>query len=311
MRLSIVIPVYCEEMLIEQCHARIKKALESLSKYEHEIIFVNDGSTDQTLTILKNISSNDPSVRVVSLSRNFGHQIALTAGLDIASGDAVVVIDADLQDPPELIPEMIKKWEEGYKVVYAQRTKRKGETRFKLWTASLFYRFMRKMTDVNIPVDTGDFRLMDKKVVDHLRSFRERSRFIRGIVSWIGFKQTAVEYVREERLNGETKYPFRKMLKFAIDGITSFSHKPLKMALTMGIVSTTVGLLLICYALISKLFFTQTTLSGWTSLLLVVVFFGGIQLSTIGIIGEYIARIYDETKQRPLYIVEEEWNGKH
>lgn len=306
--LSVVVPMYYEEKVAETCYQRIRSVLNQIEGMDYELIFVNDGSQDATLPILKTIAANDPKVKVISFSRNFGHQIAITAGIDYAKGDAVVVIDADLQDPPELIKQMLEKWKEGYKVVYARRITRKGESVFKRVTAKGFYRLMNRLTDVAIPLDTGDFRLMDRQVVDELKKIKERNRFVRGIISWIGFKQTAVDYVREPRFAGETKYPLRKMLKFALDGITSFSSKPLKLALNIGFFSLFIGLLLILYAIGSKLVYPETTISGWTSLMIIIVFFGGIQLITIGIIGEYIARIYDESKERPLYIVEEKIN---
>lgn len=307
---SIIIPVYCEEKVVEECYKRIKTTMDSLASYDYELIFVDDGSYDDTLSILEQIAAHDTKVKIISLSRNFGHQIAITAGLDRASGDTAVVIDADLQDPPELIPKMLEKWEKGYQVVYAKRTAREGERRLKRWTASLFYWLLNKLTDIKIPQNTGDFRLMDRKVVLEMRKMKERNRFVRGLSSWVGFSQIGVEYKRNQRYAGETKYSLRKMLKFAFDGIFSFSQKPLKIALNIGFFSIFVGLLLIIYVFLGKIFFPDITVPGWASLLIAVVFFGGVQLFTIGIIGEYIGRIYDEIKNRPLYIIKKEMNFK-
>jgi len=308
---SLVIPAYCEEQVIEECYKRVKSVVCSLSSYDHELIFVDDGSTDNTLLLLKGLAARDEKLKILTLSRNFGHQIAITSGLDRARGDAVVVMDADLQDPPELIPKMLEKWEEGNKVVYAKRIARKAEGRFKRWSASLFYWLLNKLTDVKIQKNTGDFRLIDERVVREIRKIRERNRFVRGLFSWVGFRQVGIEYEREERFAGKTKYPFRKMLKFALDGIFSFSKKPLKVALNMGFFSILVGIVMIVYVFFGKIFFPEITVPGWASLLIAVVFYGGVQLLTIGVIGEYISRIYDETKNRPLYIVEDEINFKN
>ncbi|ABR46537.1 glycosyl transferase, family 2 [Alkaliphilus metalliredigens QYMF] len=291
--ISLVVPMYCENEVAKECYKRLK---EVMKKHEipYEMVFINDGSTDETLSILEVIAAQDKKVKVISFARNFGHQIAVTAGIKRAQGDAVIVIDADLQDPPELIPEMIKLWEEGYHVVYGKRKKRQGETWFKLTTAKYFYRFLNSITEVDIPLDTGDFRLMDRKVVDIFNNMPEKNRFIRGMVSWIGFKQTAIEYERQERFAGETKYPLKQMLKLAADGILSFSFKPVKWIEGTGIVIFLLGMLL--------LFF-----SGIYGLLVVI---GGIQLFAIGIIGEYVVRIYDEARARPIYTVEKEINFK-
>jgi dolichol-phosphate mannosyltransferase len=300
---TIVVPLYNEEKVIDECHKRLTATMRDCEG-EYEIVYVNDGSRDKTMEIACAIASNDPNVKIVSFSRNFGHQTAITAGMDVSSGDAVVVIDADLQDPPGVILEMIAKWKEGFEVVYGKRTKRKGETIFKKATAKLFYRTLNALTDVDIPVDAGDFRLLDRKVVEALKTLPERNRYVRGLVSWIGFRQTAVEYVREERFAGKTKYPLRKMLKFSSDAITSFSYKPLKLSILIG------GLLSLCsFALLLwvlyRRFFTDATITGWASLAVISLFFNGVILVMIGIIGEYIGRIYDETKARPLYIVGE------
>jgi dolichol-phosphate mannosyltransferase len=273
----------------------------------YELIFVNDGSRDATCDILRNICGTDSHARLIDFSRNFGHQTAITAGMNFASGDAVVVIDADLQDPPEVIPAMIAKWREGFDVVYGKRAVRKGETLFKRFTSAAFYRVLQKMTDVDIPVDTGDFRLIDRKVCDALKSVKERNRYIRGIISWLGFRQTAVEFVREERFAGETKYPLKKMIRFAFDAITSFSYKPLKLASYFGGAVSLAGFTYMMVVLYLKLF-TNGTVTGWASMMAVSLFFNGVVLMMLGIIGEYIGRIYDEAKGRPLYVVQETLN---
>jgi glycosyltransferase involved in cell wall biosynthesis len=306
--ISLIIPVCCEEQVVEESYRRMKSVMDSLAHHDHELIYIDDGSSDSTLSILRRLAAANSKVKIICLSRNFGHQIAITAGLDKAEGDAVIIIDADLQDPPELIPKMIEKWREGYRVVYAKRVTRRGEGKFKRWTASIFYRVLNKLTDTKIPINTGDFRLIDKRIVQEMRKVRERNRFIRGLTSWVGFEQTSIEYERDQRIAGETKYSFWKMVKFALDGIFSFSHRPLKISLALGVFSIFIGIAMILYVFMGKIFFQQTVMSGWASILIVVVFFGGIQLFTIGIIGEYIARIYDEAKGRPLYIVREEIN---
>jgi dolichol-phosphate mannosyltransferase len=299
--------MYFEEAVAEECYKRLLE-IAVTNKINYEMIFVNDGSADGTLEILERIAKNDKQVKLISFSRNFGHQIAVTAGLDKAKGDAVVVIDADLQDPPELIPKMIDLWEQGYDVVYGKRKKRDGETWFKLITAKYFYRFLNKMSSVKIPMDTGDFRLMDKKVVAALKQMPEKNRFLRGMASWVGFKQTPLEYERHERFAGETKYPLKKMIKFAMDGIIAFSSKPLKMVEYIGLLTVIIAFLILVYALISRVFGLGNLVSGWTSIITSIAFLGGIQLLSVGIIGEYIARIYDESKGRPLYIIEKEIN---
>lgn len=298
---SIVVPVYNEEEVIHETYRRLTEVMRSTGE-AYELIFVNDGSRDRTAEILKEYSQKDESVILLDFSRNFGHQIAITAGMDYSRGKAVVVIDADLQDPPELILEMIKKWKQGYDVVYAKRTKRKGETVFKKQTAKMFYRFLHSMTDIDIPLDTGDFRLLDRRVCDQMNSLHEKNRFVRGLVSWVGFKQIAVEYERDERLAGESKYPLKKMLKLSMDGITSFSYKPLKLASYAGVTLSGIGFIYLFVVLYLKLF-TNSTITGWSSLIVIQLIFSGITLFILGMIGEYIGRIYDETKQRPLYIV--------
>ncbi|MCM3793122.1 glycosyltransferase family 2 protein [Priestia megaterium] len=302
---SIVIPVYNEEEVIHETYRRLTEVMRS-TKEAYELLFVNDGSRDRTVEIIKEYSEQDPAVVLLDFARNFGHQIAITAGMDYARGEAVVVIDADLQDPPELILEMIEKWKQGFDVVYAKRTKRKGETYFKKQTAAMFYRFLRAMTDIDIPLDTGDFRLLDRKVCNQMNSIQEKNRFVRGLVSWVGFKQTAVEYERDERLAGESKYPLKKMLKLSMDGITSFSYKPLKLASYAGVTLSGIGFIYLLVVLYLKLF-TDSTITGWSSLIVIQLFFSGIILIILGMIGEYIGRIYDETKNRPLYIVREKY----
>lgn len=307
-RLSLVIPVYFEEAVIEPFYHRSVEALNELEpEFELEFIFVNDGSTDRSQEILLNLHHADPRVKVLQFSRNFGHQIAVTAGVDHAHGDVVVVIDADLQDPPEIILNMLAKWREGYKVVYGVRTERKGENAFKLFTAKWFYRILGKLSDTKIPLDTGDFRLMDKAVVARLRDMREESRYIRGMVSWLGFKQCGVPYSRDPRFAGETKYPLSKMIRFALNGITSFSEKPLTFAAWFGTFVTFMGFVFLGLIFLAKLRHPDQTVSGWSSLISVVLFFGGIQLLSLGVLGQYIGRIYREVKRRPLYILEQSW----
>ena len=304
--LSVVVPMYFEEEVVQECYKRLTSVLHN--KYHYELIFVNDGSTDKTLPLLEEIARADKHAKIISFARNFGHQAAVTAGIAKAQGDAIVIIDADLQDPPELIPDMISLWQQGHEVVYAKRKKRKGESKFKLITAKLFYRFLDAMTDIHIPTDTGDFRLIDRKVAEVFKTMPERNRFIRGMVSWIGFSQIPIEYERVERFAGETKYPLKKMLKFASDGIVSFSVKPLRLVLLLGFLATIIAILLFLYAVLGKLFFPAASSSGWASLMATITFFGGIQLLSLGVVGEYIARIYEESKDRPLYIVAKEIN---
>ncbi|MBI6545621.1 MAG: glycosyltransferase family 2 protein [Cyanobacteria bacterium NC_groundwater_1444_Ag_S-0.65um_54_12] len=302
--ISVVIPVFNEAAILPELYRRLVATLTTSSE-SYELLFVNDGSTDSSLGQMVKLSERDSQVRVIDLSRNFGHQIAITAGIDHAAGQAVVIIDADLQDPPELIIRLLEQWRAGYQVVYAVREQRRGETRFKKWTAALFYRLIRRITNVDIPVDTGDFRLLDRMVVEAFRQIREKHRFVRGLISWIGFRQTGVPYVREERYAGETKYPLRKMLKFASDGITSFSFMPLQLATYLGFIVSVLSFLAICWVLYQFLV-ARHTVPGWSSLMVAVLFLGGIQLITIGLIGEYVGRIYDEVKRRPLYLVRQQ-----
>jgi polyisoprenyl-phosphate glycosyltransferase len=302
--ISIIVPLFCEESVIDEFHLRMSSVLARLGKlYLYELIYINDGSTDSTGAKLKAIAEKSPFVRVLHLSRNFGHQNAITAGFDYAIGDAVVVIDGDLQDPPEAIPRLIEKWEENYQVVYAIRKKRKGESWFKLITASLFYRILDKLSDTEIPADTGDFRLLDRVVVDALKQIREKSRYIRGLISWIGFNQIGVEYERDARYSGNSKYSLWIMFRFAIDGLTGFSDKPLRVGCHLGLLITLFSTLILGWVIIGKVFYPDRVVQGWTSLAALVLFIGGVQLFFIGIIGEYIGRIYRETKNRPLYFV--------
>ena len=301
--ISIIAPVYNEEEALPVLYDRISATLDAIGE-PWELVLVNDGSWDRSLEIMRELHEKDERVRIVNFSRNFGHQIAITAGTDYAQGQAVIIIDADLQDPPSLFAEMIAKWREGYEVVYAVRKERKGESKFKLWTASLFYRLINSITGVNIPLDTGDFRLMDRKVVDAMRRLREHHRFMRGLSVWVGFRQTGVEYVREERYAGETKYPFSKMLRFALDGITSFSYMPLQLATYLGFIIAGLSVLAIILTVVLRLSGSQAFF-GQATTLVMVLFLGGIQLISLGIIGEYLGRIYEEVKRRPLYIVDE------
>lgn len=306
MKISVVVPCYNEEAVIRETHSRLLAVLEQLAPDTFEILYVNDGSSDHTLDILEGIQAGDNRIRVLSFSRNFGHQIAVTAGLDHALGDAVVLIDADLQDPPAVILEMVERWRDGYHVVYGMRTDRSGETRFKMWTAKIFYRLLNRLSDVKIPLDVGDFRLMDRQVVDALGAMPERDRYLRGMVSWVGFRQIAVMYKREPRFAGESKYPIFKMLKFATDGIISFSIVPLRLAVWAGVAAIFLAFAGIVYALVLRLYFSETHwVRGWTSTFVAILFLGGTQLIFLGFIGEYIGRIYGEVKRRPLYILQE------
>jgi len=301
--ISVVAPVFNEEAILPEFYRRTSAALDALGE-PWELVLVNDGSRDRTPQIMRELHAADPRVKVVDFARNFGHQVAITAGADYATGDAVVVMDADLQDPPEVIPDLLARWREGYEVVYAVRAERKGETWFKEFTAKAFYRIVYRITDIDIPMDTGDFRLMDRKVVDALKAMREKHRFMRGLSVWVGFRQTGVKYVRAERLAGETKYPLKKMLKFALDGITSFSYLPLQLATYVGFTIAGLAVLGIIATIILRLSGSEA-FYGQATALVSVLFLGGVQLISLGIIGEYLGRIYDEVKGRPLYIVRE------
>ena len=304
--ISVVVPMYFEEEVAQECYNRLKSVMLQ-NDINYEFVFVNDGSTDRTMEILSEIAANDYRTKIVNFARNFGHQVAVTAGIAAAKGDAIVIIDADLQDPPEVIPELIAKWEEGYEVVYAKRKQRKGETWFKLLTAKYFYKFLNYMSDIDIPKDTGDFRIIDRKVADVFNQMTERNRFIRGMMSWVGFRQTYVEYQRDERFAGETKYPLKKMIKFASDGIIAFSTKPLRIVMTLGLLSVLISIIVLLYTITVKIIGTGTQ-TGWASIMVAITFFSGIQLLGLGIVGQYIARIYDESKNRPIYIVKETIN---
>lgn len=301
--ISILVPMYNEGSNISVFYNRMTSVLEDM-KVNYEIICVNDGSRDSTLSELKEIASNDRRLKIIDLSRNFGKEIALTAGLDYCRGQAVIPIDADLQDPPELIPAMVEKWKEGYDVVYATRTKREGETKLKKVTAHLFYRTIRKMTKIDIPADTGDFRLMSRPVVDSITQLRENHRFMKGIFSWVGYKQTSISYMRDPRYSGKSSFNFWKLWNFAIEGITSFTFIPLQVATYFGFI---VSILSFCYAIyrIIMTLINGNPVPGYPSLMVAILFFGGVQLMTLGIIGEYIGRIYNETKRRPLYFTRE------
>ncbi|MBM4424167.1 MAG: glycosyltransferase family 2 protein [Chloroflexi bacterium] len=300
---SVVVPIFNEEETIPELHRRMAAMLDGLDG-PSELILVNDGSRDNSLGLLRDLARRDSRVKVISFSRNFGHQMAITAGMDHAAGEAVVVIDADLQDPPEVIPELIQAWKGGAELVYARRSERKGETFFKKFTASFFYRLIASMTDLKIPVDTGDFRLMDRKVVEALKQVGEHHRFMRGLSVWVGFKQVGVSYVRQERFAGVTKYPLKKMIRFATDGITSFSYVPLQMATTAGFIFA--GLALVAIPIVAVLrAFGSDFFTGQATTLISVLLLGGVQLIFLGIIGEYLGRIYDEVKKRPLYLISE------
>lgn len=308
-KVSVIVPMYYEEEVANECYNRLKNVFEGINdKYEYEFVFVNDGSKDRTLEILKEIANQDKNVKVISFSRNFGHQAAVTAGIRYCTGDSAVIIDSDLQDPPELIVDMIGKWEEGYKVVYAKRGKRKGESAFKLITAKMFYKMLNNLSDVDIPRDTGDFRLVDRDAIDQIKNLPEHHKFLRGLFSWIGYKQTPIEYERQERFAGKTKYPLKKMLKLATDGIIGFSSKPLKLVGFAGIFSILISLVILIYSILSFAFKWNNLTAGWTSIMVTVTFFAGVQLLSLWIMAEYIARIYDEGKNRPEYIVEEKIN---
>jgi polyisoprenyl-phosphate glycosyltransferase len=302
--LSVIVPCLNEEEALRNTHVRLSSVLEQLPTH-FEIIYVDDGSTDATPEVLRELQAYDSRVRVVRFSRNFGHQMAITAGLEHAAGDAVVIIDADLQDPPETIVDFFRKWQEGYDVVYGVRTEREGETAFKLWTAKLFYRFMTRLSDTQIPLDTGDFRLLDRRVLNVLLGMPERDRFVRGMVSWLGFSQVALPYRREARVAGVTKFSFFKMLRFALDGIFSFSIVPLRVATWTGFITSFLAILGIVLVSLEHFLGVEGLVKGWTSTMFAVLFIGGVQLICMGIIGEYIGRIYGESKHRPLYVVRE------
>ncbi|MGN6476383.1 MAG: glycosyltransferase family 2 protein [Flavipsychrobacter sp.] len=302
--LSIVVPVFNEEMIIDELVKRMTAAAKSITD-KYEIIFVNDGSRDKTQEKLKQACGIDPEkLHYISFARNFGHQIAITAGMDYAKGDAIVTIDGDLQDPPELIPEMYREYKNGFKVVYAKRSKRKGETFFKLFTAKMFYRLMARLVSFEIPLDVGDFRLIGRDVLDYLKQMKEYDKYIRGQIAWLGFKSTYVMFERDELKYGKTNYPFRKMLRLAFNGITAFSDSPLKLAAQLGFVVCIISFLIGVYALYGY-YFNRNTVPGWASTIISVTFLGGVQLLSLGIIGEYISRIINNVRNRPLYVIDE------
>ena len=309
-KISVIVPMYYEEKIVSECYNRLTSVLKNIENYEYEIIFINDGSKDKTLEMLIELSENDSNVKVISFSRNFGHQAAVTAGLKYVTGDAIVIIDSDLQDPPELIPDMLKLWEDGNDVIYGKRQKRMGESAFKLLTAKLFYKTLNALSETEIPKDTGDFRLVDRRVVDTINMFPEHNKFLRGLFSWVGYKQVPYEYERKERFAGSTKYPLKKMMKLAGDGILSFSTKPLKMVGVLGMVSILISFAILVYAVLSFIFKWYNLTAGWTSIMVTVTFFAGVQLLSIWIISEYLARIYDESRGRPQYIIDKMYNIK-
>ncbi len=308
-KVSVVIPMYNEQEVVKKCYEKINNTLKNIEdKYDYEIIFINDGSKDETLEILKDIAKNDKKVKIIAFSRNFGHQSAVTAGLKNVTGDAIVIIDADLQDPPELIPQMLELWEKGNDIIYGKRKTRKGESKFKLLTASMFYKTLNLLSDVEIPKDTGDFRLVDRNVVDIINQLPEHNKFLRGLFSWVGFEQIPFEYVREKRYAGKTKYPLKKMLRLAQDGIFSFSIKPLKIVGAMGILSVVISILILIYAILSYFCNWNNLTAGWTSIMVTMTFLCGMILISLWMIGEYIGRIYDETRGRPQYIIKDTIN---
>ena len=307
-KISVVIPMYYEEEVANECYKKMTEVLSKIDGYDYELICVNDGSKDKTLKILKDIANNDKCVKVISFSRNFGHQAAVTAGIKYITGDAIVIMDADLQDPPELIPDMLKLWEEGNEVIYGKRKTRKGESAFKILTAQMFYSFLNAMSEVEIPKNTGDFRLVDRKVIDVINSLPEHNKFLRGLFSWVGFEQKAFLYDRPERKLGTTKYPFKKMSKLASDGILSFSTKPMKIVGGLGVISILFSIAVLIYSLCSYFGQWNNLTPGWTSIMVCITFFAGVQLLSLWVLSEYISRIYDESKGRPEYIIKEKIN---
>jgi dolichol-phosphate mannosyltransferase len=304
---SLVVPVFNEQEVIAAFYDRASRVLRSIDNSSYELIFVDDGSRDTSYTQLAAFAAKDPCVRVLKFSRNFGHQIAISAGIDHASGDCVAVIDADLQDPPEVVAEMVDRWRQGFDVVYGVRSNRAGETRLKLRTASMFYRLLGRLTNIHIPANVGDFRLMSRRVVDQVKNLREKDRFVRGLVSWVGFNQTGLTYRRDARYAGETKYPFRKMLKFSFDGITSFSTVPLKLATWLGSFAAILAVLYLVSVFVQRLL--GYTVEGWATIMVALLFIGSVQLICLGIIGEYLGRIFNEVKPRPMYVIEERLGG--
>lgn len=305
-KISVIAPCFNEELVISATYERLKTVFIENKLSDYEFVFINDGSRDKTLSILKQIASTDTHVKVLSFSRNFGHQPAVTAGLHYCTGDVAIIIDADLQDPPELIPQIIETYErEQCNVVYCVRQSREGESGFKKLTARWYYRLLNYLSEVSLPKDTGDFRLVDRKVINEFKKLREKNKYIRGLMSWIGFKQVPFYYNREARFAGETKYPLTKMLKFAMNGLLYFTKKPLTLAVTFGVICTLVGLGLVVFTLLSRVFAPNSLVHGWSSLMIAIVFFGGVQLLSVGLLGKYIGSIFDEVKDRPEFIVDE------
>lgn len=308
MLLSVIIPCYNEELVVNETYKRLSEVMKQAGM-DYELVFVNDGSRDQTFAILYQLVQEDNAVKIINFSRNFGHQCAVTAGINHCKGDLAVIIDADLQDPPEVILDMLEiQKKENANVVYGVRKKRDGESKFKLLTAKHFYRILNKLSDVQFPVDTGDFRLIDRNIINVFNNLHEKNKYIRGLVSWMGYKQLPCYYERKERFAGETKYPLKKMMKFAATGLLSFSKKPLKIAIWTGLVSVCTGLVYALIILISKIIHPSSFVVGWTSIIFIIIFFGGIQLLTIGILGEYVGNLFDEAKDRPEYIIADKIN---
>lgn len=308
MLLSVIIPCFNEELVVEETYKRLTEIARK-SGMDYELLFINDGSRDETFSILASLSNQDSAVKIINFSRNFGHQCAVTAGINNCNGDLAIIIDADLQDPPEVILDMLEiQKQENANVVYGVRKKREGENWFKLITAKCFYRTLNKMSEVQFPVDTGDFRLIDRKIIEEFNRLHEKNKYIRGLISWIGYKQVPCYYERKERFAGETKYPLKKMIKFATTGLLSFSKKPLKLSIWLGTISVISSLIYALIILILKLITPTSLAAGWTSIVLIVIFFGGVQLLTVGILGEYIGSLFDESKNRPEYIIKEKIN---
>ena len=301
-RYSFVVPVHNEEETLAELHGRLSTVLERLDG-DAELIFVDDGSTDRSFDVLRELRARDDRVRIIRLARNFGHQIAITAGIDVAAGDAVVIMDADLQDPPEVVPELISKWREGYEVVYAIREDRAVDPLPRRLAIRAFYRILRRLSDVEIPVDVGDFRLVDRRPLDEFKAMRERNRYVRGMFAWIGFRQTGVPYRRDPRFAGSSKYPFRRMVRLALDGVVSFSNAPLRLALTVGFIVSGTAFLTGVAAIVAKVAHLYAGVPGWASVVVIMSFLGGVQLIVLGTMGLYVARIYDEARSRPLYVV--------
>ncbi len=308
MKLSIIIPCYNEELVVNESYKQLA-AVAQQTAMDYELIFINDGSKDNTYSLLKQLSDEDKHVKIINFARNFGHQCAVTAGINNCTGDLAVIIDADLQDPPEVILQMLEiQQRENANVVYGVRKSREGESRFKLITAKYFYRILNKMSDVKFPVDTGDFRLIDRKIIDQFNQLKEKNKYIRGLISWMGYKQVPCYYERKERFAGETKYPLKKMIKFATTGLLSFSKKPLKLAIWLGTIAVVCALIYALIILILKLVNPASFVVGWTSIILITIFFGGVQLLSVGILGEYIGNLFDEAKDRPEYIIDNKVN---